>query len=320
MKYRTLGRTGLRVSSIGFGTWAVGGNMWGPQNDKDTMDAFYRAWDLGCNFFDTAEVYGDGHSETLIGRFMQESGHEPVVATKVPPLNYQWPARRGTPLREAFPVDHIIRTTENSLRRLGRDHVELQQLHVWADEWTAQDDWYEAFTKLREQGKVLHFGISINSFEPASALAVVKSGRVDAIQVVHNIFEQAPEDELFPAAIEQGVGIIDRVPFDESALTGKLTRDHVFDSNDFRSRYFSGDRLVRTVERVEALGWLVPDYAGSLAEAALRYCLSHDAVSTVIPGMRNIQQVEADLAPADLGPLGEDALKKLKDHRWDRER
>ena len=318
MRYRTLGRTGLRVPAVGFGTWAVGGDMWGPQDDRVTLEAFRRAWDLGCTFFDTAAVYGDGHSEELLGRFMAESGAEPVIATKVPPKNYGWPARRGTPLKEAFPRDHIVRQTEDSLRRLNMDCVHLQQLHVWSDDWTDQEEWYEALIRLREQGKILHFGLSLNTFEPESGVRVVEKGWVDTIQVVHNIFEQAPEDRLFPAALRNGVGIIARVPFDESSLTGKLTKDSTFGADDFRSRYFAGKRLGETVDRVDALRKTLGEGGANLAEVALRYCLSFDAVSTVIPGMRNIPQVEQDLAPADLGHLPKDLLEKLKPHRWDR--
>lgn len=318
MQYRTLGRTGLRVSAVGYGAWAIGGNMWGPQDDKDALAAISRAWDLGCTFYDTAAVYGDGHSEELIGRFVKETGHRPAIATKVPPKNYEWPARRGTPLKEAFPKAWIIEQTEESLRHLGLDCVDLQQLHVWNDEWADQDEWYEALAKLRDQGKVRFFGISLNSHDPDSGVRVAETGRVDAFQVIYNIFEQAPEDRLFPAVQKHKVGVLARVPFDESSLTGKLTKTTAFPPGDFRAGYFSGGRLAQTVDRVEALRWLVPEHAASMPEAALRFCLSHEAVSTVIPGIRNPWQAEQNLGAAGAGSLSPDALRRLKAHRWDR--
>jgi aryl-alcohol dehydrogenase-like predicted oxidoreductase len=318
MKYRTLGRTALQVSAVGFGAWAIGGDMWGPQDDRQALEGIARAWEMGCTFYDTAAVYGDGHSEELMGRFMRETGHRPTVATKVPPKNYRWPARKGTPLAEAFPPEWIVSQTESSLKRLGLDCVDLQQLHVWSDEWTDADDWYESLIRLREQGKIRFFGVSLNTHDPDSGLNLVVSGRVDAIQVVHNIFEQAPEDRLFPAAAKHGVGIIARVPFDESALTGKLTKSSRFEEKDFRSRYFAGDRLSETVDRVEGLRWLVPKYADSMASAALRFCLSREAVSTVIPGIRNAWQAQQNCSAADQDGLHPEALERLKQHRWDR--
>ncbi len=317
MKYRKLGRTGLEVSAVGFGTWAIGGDMWGPQDDGVALEALHRARDVGCNFFDTAAFYGGGHSEELVGRFIRESGHRPLIATKVPPKNRAWPARPGTSIKEAFPRQHVIDETEGSLRRLGIDCIDLQQLHVWTDEWVDTDDWYDALVRLREQGKVRYFGISLNMFEPDSGLRVAATGRVDVFQVVHNIFEQRPEDQLFPACREKNVGIIARVPFDESSLTGKLTKESVFPDDDFRVRFFR-QTLGETVDRVEALRWLVPDHASSMASAALRFCLGHDAVSTVIPGIRNVDQAEENLSAADVGPLAPDILERLKGHRWDR--
>lgn len=318
MQFRKMGKTGLEVSAVGFGTWAVGGNMWGPQDDKTTLETFSRAWDLGCNFFDTAAVYGDGHSEELLGRFIKATRHKPILATKIPPLTYEWPAREGTKLRDAFPKSHIVSQTEASLKRLKVDHVEIQQLHVWTDAWAGEDEWYEAMLRLREQGKIRFIGISLNSFDPDSGLEAARLGRVDVFQVVHNIFEQAPEDHLFPLCAEKGIGIIDRVPFDESSLTGKLSRTTQFPPDDFRARYFKGARLSETVDRAEALKWLVPANAASMPEAALRFCLSHEAVSTVIPGIRSVQQAEQNLSSADAGPLPKETLARLRSHRWDR--
>ena len=318
MEYRTLGRTGIRVSVIGYGAWAVGGDMWGPQDDRDTIASLKRAFELGCDFIDTAAVYGMGHSEEVVGAFLKETGAKAAVATKVPPKNYRWPARKGTPIRDAFPKDHIISETEKSLKRLKMDCVDLQQLHVWTEEWLGCDEWLSALTKLKEQGKIRHFGVSINAFEADSGVGLVESGLVDTIQVVYNIFEQAPEDNLFPAALRNGVGIIARVPLDESSLTGKLTKETAFDPDDFRSRYFKGDKLEETVERVEKLKPLSAKWGKSLVETALRFSFTHKAVSTSIPGIRNVRQAEENVGAGSIGPLPDDAVSELKNHRWNR--
>ncbi len=318
MKTRPFGRTGLKVSEIGFGTWAIGGDLWGKQDDNEARLGLRRAFDLGINFIDTAAVYGRGRSETLIGEVLREAGAKPVLATKVPPLNMSWPARTGMAIRDVYPAEHIIRSTEESLKRLGVERLELQQLHTWTEEWSFENEWYDTLMKLREDGKIHEFGISVNSFDPDSALEVVRSGRVASVQVVHNIFEQAPEDHLFAEAEKAGVAIIVRVPFDESALTGKLNRASHWPDDDFRSRYFVGDRLGKVVDRVEKLAEFVPSVAASLPRLALRYVLSQTAVSVVIPGIRSPQQAEENAAASADGPLPPKVVKKLHAHRWNR--
>ncbi len=319
MEYRDLGRTGLKVSVIGFGAWAVGGDMWGPQDDRETTASLTSSFELGCNFIDTAAVYGMGHSEEVVGAFLRKAGIGAIVATKVPPKNFRWPARKGTPIKEAFPKDHIISETEKSLKRLKMDCVDLQQLHVWTGEWLDCDEWLSALTKLKEQGKIRHFGVSINAFEAESGVCLAESGLVDTIQVVYNIFEQAPEDKLFPAALEHDIGIIARVPLDESGLTGKLTKDTVFDPDDFRARYFKGDKLKETVERVDKLKPLAEKWGLSLAGTALRFSFTNKAVSTSIPGIRNVRQAEENVGSGSVGSLPDDAVSELKNHRWDRD-
>ena len=320
MNYRQLGRTGIEVSEIGFGAWAIGGNMWGPQDDAQSLATLRKAIEEGVTFIDTALVYGMGHSEEIVGRAVREvkSTRPIVIATKVPPKNGSWPARKGTPLAEAFPARHITDCCERSLKSLGMERVDLLQLHVWDSSWAAQDEWYEALLKLKAEGKIRAIGISLNSHEPDGGLEVVRLGRADALQVIHNIFEQAPEDRLFPLCQEKGVGIIARVPFDESALTGKLTRPTTFPRDDFRHRYFAGPKLGETVDRVEKLRSLVPSAASSLAELALRYCLSQPAISSVIPGMRSVPQAEQNAAVSQSGPLAPSALAELRKHRWER--
>lgn len=315
MKYRTLGRTGIRVSEIGFGAWAIGGGMWGGPRDDEARTALERAYERGVTFVDSALVYGDGHSEQLVGEHVRRH-RDVAVATKVPPKSYQWPARPGSKLEEFFPAAWIRQCCEKSLKNLGLERVDLLQLHVWADSFTDSDEWYGEMTRLREEGKIRAIGISINSHDPASAVRVVKSGRVDALQVFYNLFDQSPEDELYPACLEHGVGVLARVPFDEGSLTGKLREDTTFPAGDFRSSYFGGNLLKETVRRVEALRPIVEGAATSMARGALRFCLSHPAVSTVIPGMRSPAQVDENTAASDDGPLPADVLSKLRAHRW----
>jgi aryl-alcohol dehydrogenase-like predicted oxidoreductase len=319
MEYRTLGRTGLKVPVIGFGAWAAGGDMWGPQNDKETILALKKSFELGCNFIDTAAVYGMGHSEEVIGQFLKETKADPLIATKVPPKNFRWPAKKGTHIRDAFPKDHIIEQTEKSLKRMKLDHVDLQQLHVWTEEWIDSDEWLSAMNKLKEQGKIRFFGVSINAFDADSGVELVRKEVVDSIQVVYNIFEQAPEDMLFPEAVKHNIGMIARVPFDESSLTGKLTAETIFDPNDFRARYFKGDKLKETVARVEELKPLASKYGETLVEMALRFSFTNKAVSTSIPGIRNVRQAEENVGAGSLATLPQEAIEELRKHRWDRD-
>ena len=320
MKRRKLGRSGAEVSEIGFGAWAIGGRMWGGPRDADARSALASAREHGVNFIDTALVYGDGHSEKLVGAFVRESRFgDAVIATKVPPRAMQWPAPPDARLEDYFPPDWIRGSCERSLKNLGLERVDVLQLHVWADAWTDRDEWYDTMTRLRDQGKIRWIGISINSHDPASAVRVVRAGRVDALQVLYNAFDQSPEDLLFPACREHGVGIIARVPFDEGSLTGKLRADTRFPPGDFRSGYFEGDLLSETVRRVERMRPILERAAGSMARGALRFCLSHPAVSTVIPGMRNPAQVGENCAASDDGPLPGDVLGRLRPHRWVRD-
>lgn len=319
MKYRQLGKTALSISEISFGAWAIGGGMWGGKRDDDSRHALRRAIHNGVNFIDTALVYGDGHSERLVGEIVreQQSAGKPVhVASKVPGKAYQWPARPDAKLADFFPADWIITCAEKSLQNLGLDTIDLLQLHVWADAWTTQHEWLEGLTRLKQQGKIRCAGVSINSHDPKSALKLARSGHVDALQVFYNIFDQSPEDELFPACLEHGVGVLARVPFDEGSLTGKLRLDTTFPEGDFRREYFAGDLLKQTVERVEKLRPILEGEAKTMARGALRYCLSHPAVTAVIPGMRSDQQVDENCASSDDGPLSAHTLAQLRLHRW----
>ena len=316
MQYRTFGRTALKISEIGHGTWGMGG-MWGPRDDRAAIDALIRSMELGINFFDTAWIYGQGHSEGLIASAFREAKRTVFVATKVPPKNWEWPARADVSINETFPADHIIEYTEKSLKNLRMDCVDLQQLHVWHDNWLKENnDWLGAIEKLKQQGKIRFFGISLNSHEPDTALEAVASGLIDSVQVIYNIFDQTPELKLFPLCQKHHVAVIARVPFDEGSLTGKLTPDTKFHKKDWRSHYFTPERLKEACARVEKLKFLIRDEIETLSAAALKFCLSHPAVSTVIPGMRTIHNVEANCAASDGQYLKSNTLQELKKNVW----
>jgi aryl-alcohol dehydrogenase-like predicted oxidoreductase len=318
MEYRSLGRTGLSVSAIGYGAWGIGGSLWIGADDAQSLRALHRAVDLGINFVDTAFDYGLGHSETLVGRLVRERPEPVLVATKIPPKNRVWPAAPGVPVSECFPADHIVAFTDLSLKNLGRDHVDLMQLHTWRDEYLDQDGWRDAFEGLKRAGKARFLGLSVSDHDPASATRAVASGIFDAVQVIYNVFDQSPARELLPACREAGVGVLARVPFDEGALTGAITPETTFPEGDFRNQYFGGDRKRQVHERVQALRGLLGEEAATLPELALRFCLSHDAVSTVIPGMRRISSVEANAAAGDGRRLSKRLLEELGRHAWPR--
>jgi aryl-alcohol dehydrogenase-like predicted oxidoreductase len=317
MKYRTLGRTGIEVSEIGYGAWGIGGVQWTGGDDEEAKRALNLAIDQGLNFIDTALAYGDGHSERLVGEVARSRKERIHIATKVPPKNLEWPAR-DVPLRQVFTYDYIIECTEKSLRNLGVETIDLQQLHVWHDNWTDESEWSDALLKLREQGKVRYFGLSLNDYQPWNAIKALRQGHIDAVQVIYNIFEQAPEDELYPVCQEFNIGVIARVPFDEGGLTGAIRPDSVFPDDDFRTWFFRGDRKQKVFDRVERLKSFLGDEAESLSELALRYTLSHDAVSAVIPGMRTGKHVTANISYSDGRKLSKETMSRLKEFAWDR--
>ncbi len=317
MKYRKLGRTGLNVSEIGYGAWGIGGALWQGGDDAEAKRALNLAVDQGLNFIDTALAYGDGHSEKLVGEVARARSERIYLATKVPPKNREWPAR-ALPLHEVFDYDYIIECTEQSLRNLGVDCLDIQQLHVWHDNWAHQNEWLDAFMKLREDGKVRYFGLSLNDYQPANAIEVLKLGYIDTVQVIYNIFEQAPEDALYPVCQQHHIGVLARVPFDEGGLTGAITPDSTFPEGDFRNWFFKGDRKQQVFDRVEKLKGLLGSEAATLAELALRFTLHPDAVSTVIPGMRTSKHVTANLSYSDGRKLSAELLAQLRPFAWDR--
>jgi len=269
MRYRELGKTGFNVSEIGFGGWGIGGAWWAGANDEESSRSMRLALELGVNFFDTAPNYGDGRSEQLIGAAIKGWPNRVYVATKVNPKNKVWPAAPGTPLAEVFPAEWIIESTEKSLKNLGLEQVDVQLLHVWLDEWAGQDEWKEAFLKLKAQGKVRAFGVSLNyPLKPDYGALAIHTGLIDCCEVVYNIYERAPEDGLFPLALRQKVGIIVKSPLDEGALTGKITSDTVFPDGSFQDWYFRGDRKQEVWQRAKALEFLLHDGCETLSEAA----------------------------------------------------
>ncbi|MET8209200.1 aldo/keto reductase [Streptomyces sp. NPDC005373] len=317
MRYRELGRSGMSVSEIGYGAWGIGASGWVGATEDESVRALHRAVDLGVNFIDTARGYGE--SERIVGRVVRErAGDEVLVATKVPPLNRIWPAPDGIDPAEAFPGTHIRESVETSLRVSGLDHFDVVQFHVWSDEWVGRGDWLQTVEELKKEGKIRLFGVSVNDHQPDNALALVRSGAVDTVQVIYNIFDQAPADALLPACEEHGVGVIVRVALDEGGLTGRITAGTTFPEGDFRARYFRDDRPAQVERKVAAivadLG-IAPD---EIAENALRFVLSSPAVTTVIPGMRTVRNVERNTALSDGRPLTAGQLAVLARHRWQR--
>jgi aryl-alcohol dehydrogenase-like predicted oxidoreductase len=316
MRQRRFGRLGWSVSDIGYGMWGMGG--WTGSEDERSLAALDWSVALGCNFFDTAFAYGDGHSEKLLGETLKRhAGTKLYVATKVPPKNRVWPGKATTPIAQVFPYEYIVEMTERSAANLGVSRIDLQQLHVWSDAWVEDDGWKRAVVDLKKRGVIEGFGISINRWEADNVLKALDTGLVDAVQVVYNIFDQAPEDRLFPACRDKDVAVIARVPFDEGSLTGTLTADATWPKGDWRNLYFTPAALAETLPRVEALKALVPP-GSSLPDLALRFILHHPAVSTTIPGMRSLGHVDANIAASDAPPLGADLIKALRAHRWER--
>jgi aryl-alcohol dehydrogenase-like predicted oxidoreductase len=318
MKYRTLGRTGLKVSEIGYGAWGIGKAMWVGAEDEESLRSLKAARDAGVNFFDTALAYGDGHSEQLLSKAFGKSS-DVIIASKVPPKDQQWGVRAGSPLQRSFPKQYVLDALDQTLKNLGRDSVDIYQFHTWIDDWASQPEWQETVRQMKQSGKSRFVGISVQNHQPANVLKALETGLVDAVQVIHNIFDQSPEDELFPYAQKNGIGIIVRVPFDEGALTGKVNPETKFPEGDFRNIYFEGDRKRDVWDRIQNLTEDLNIDVAEMPEYALRYILAQPAVSTIIPGMRNVKHVEANTSASDKGPLPADVVKKLHNHRWVRD-
>jgi len=316
MNYRRFGKTGWKVSEIGYGMWGLAG--WTGSDANEVDDALRKAVDMGCNFFDTAWAYGDGRSEKILGQLIKDYRDKKLyAATKIPPRNRKWPSKPEYALKEVFPNDYIIEYTEKSLKNLDIESIDLLQFHVWEDSWSNNDEWKSAITKLTKEGKVKHWGISVNRWEPNNSLQSLKTNLFSSVQVIYNIFDQSPEDELFPLCKDLDIGIIARVPFDEGTLTGMLTYETVFPKDDWRSTYFVPQNLRSSVDHANALKPLIPD-GMTMAQMALRFILSNPDVGTIIPGMRKIKNVEANIGTSDGKGLSKELVKELRKHRWDR--
>jgi aryl-alcohol dehydrogenase-like predicted oxidoreductase len=316
MKYRRLGRTGFEVGDVGYGLWGMGG--WSGSDDRESMASLQQAADAGCNFFDTAWAYGNGKSDAMLGEIIAKNGGKRLyAASKVPPKNQRWPASPKDRYQDVFPRDHVMKYAKKIREKLGTEAIDVLQFHVWDDGWTKEPEFRETVDELKREGLVRFFGLSLNRWEPENGIEAIRTGLVDTVQVIYNIFDQAPEDELFPLCREMKVGVIARVPFDEGSLGGKMTRETQFPESDWRAKYFGAKNLAETMDRVDELQKIVP--AGmTLPQMAMRFILSNPDVSTTIPGMRRSEHVQQNVATSDAGPLDANLLKKLKSHRWDR--
>jgi aryl-alcohol dehydrogenase-like predicted oxidoreductase len=319
MVYREFGNLGWNVSEIGFGAWAIGGDMWGPQNDNDSIQALHKAVDLGVNFIDTAQGYGNGHSEEIIGKFLKERKEEIFVATKIPPVEgNQWPPPENQDVNICYPKEYIIKQCEISLKRLQREYIDVLQFHTWATHFNIQNEWYEAMARLKEEGKIRAIGVSVPDATPDNIIGSIANGRIDSIQVIYNLFEQYPEWNLFPVCEKFGTAVIVRVPFDEGALTGKYSVETKFAEGDVRNYYFRGNNLKSVVKKVDEIKkYLKANHPElSLPEFALRFCLSNRAVGTIIPGIRNVRQAEINTSVSDGQPFDETELLELRKFTW----
>jgi aryl-alcohol dehydrogenase-like predicted oxidoreductase len=323
MRYRQFGRTGWQVSEIGYGMWGMGG--WSNSDDQQSLESLQAAVDLGCNFFDTAYVYGDGHSENLLGQTVRANRDKRLyTATKIPPKNKQWPARPDFSLKESYPPDHVEEFVHRSLENAGVESFDLMQFHTWEDDWLRDERWVYKLDDLRSQRLIKAIGISLNRWEPWNGVRAVRTGQIDSVQVIYNIFDQNPEDDLFSACEEMNVAVIARVPFDEGTLTGTLTKESKWPEGDWRNTYFVPENLIPSVDRANALKELLQnwnrEHSGepeiTMPELALRFILTNPTVSTIIPGMRKLSHVESNIAASDAGPLPQDLYEELKKHRW----
>jgi aryl-alcohol dehydrogenase-like predicted oxidoreductase len=316
MRYRKLGRTGFDVSEMAHGLWGMSG--WSGSTDQESLAALQLAVDLGCNFFDTAWAYGDGKSDGLLGDIMAHNKAKRLyAASKIPPANDRWPALPEYKYREVFPAPHVFNHADLIRKKLRVDTIDVLQFHVWDDSWTDEPEFRSTVEKLKRDGWIRYFGLSLNRWQPENGIKALRTGLVDVVQVIYNIFDQSPEDELFPVCRELNIGVIARVPLDEGSLGGKMTLQTRFPKSDWRSGYFGPQNLPKTIKRVDKLKKIVP--AGmTLPEIAMRFILSNPAVSTTIPGMRKLEHVQQNIAASEAGPLDKALLAELKKHRWDR--
>lgn len=316
MEYRKLGKTSWKVSEIGYGMWGMAG--WTESSDIQSAKSLDLAVEHGVTFFDTAWGYGEGHSEELLGQLVRRHPSKKLyTASKIPPKNFQWPAKPEYAFEDSYPAAHIMEYTEKTLKNLGLEQIDLMQFHTWDDGWSQREEWQRAIEELKSSGKIAAMGISVNRWEPENGIEALKTGMLDAVQVIYNIFDQNPEDVLFPLCDELNIGVIARVPFDEGTLTGNITKETVFPEGDWRGTYFVPENLNSSVEHADALRPLIPE-GMTMAEMALRFITMNSTVSTIIPGMRKERNVLANVATGDGQGLSTELHQELKKHRWDR--
>jgi len=318
MEYKKIAKSDEKVSRLGFGSWGIGKTFWIGAEDNESKKALHKAIESGINFFDSALVYGNGHSERLIGEVEKESGKDLFITSKIPSKKFEWPAKYNSTLESSFPKKHIFAKTNDSLKNLNRDYLDLQQFHVWNDNWADNDEWKEAIRKLKDDGKVKYFGISINDHQAENGIKAAESGLIDSFQVIFNIFDQSPIDKLLPYCSENNISVVARVPLDEGGLTGNINSDTEFPKGDWRNNYFRGDRKAEIAERVQKIKDDYNSECESVAECALRFTISFDAVTTVIPGMRSASRVTDNVNIINKSSLSTDLIEKLKSHRWER--
>ena len=321
MRQRRFGRTGWDVGEMGYGMWGMAG--WTNSNDEESLRSLQAAVDLGVNFFDTAYAYGNGRSENLLGQIVRANPNKRLyTASKIPPKTLQWPAPADSTLMQSFPPDHVEEYVHRSLKNAGLEQLDLMQFHTWNDEWMRDDRWFYKLDDLRSQKLINAMGISINRWEPWNGIRAVRSGQIDSVQVIYNIFDQNPEDELFPACREMNVAVIARVPFDEGTLTGTLTKDSKWPEGDWRNTYFVPENLIPAVEKADEIKKLLNEWNRerstriTMPELALRFILNNQDVSTIIPGMRKLHHVEANVGASDAGPLPQELHERLRKFRW----
>ncbi|TWU60301.1 General stress protein 69 [Rubripirellula tenax] len=321
MHTRPLGTDGPQVSEIGFGAWAIGGG-WGDQDDTTSIRALNTAIDRGVNFIDTAAGYGDGHSERLIAEVIKTRKESVMVATKTPPAPGPWPPSPYCRWQDRYSAAYLRDNIHQRLTNLGTDRLDLLQLHTWTRAWNDDPQPLLVLRQMREEGKIGLIGVSTPEQDQSSVIQLMRDGLVDVIQIIYNLFQQEPVAQILPVAAETGTGVIVRVALDEGALAGKYAADHVFPEDDFRSRYFAGDRMRRTVDRVDKIREDAKtfgiDQEYSLADVALKFALARPEVSTVIAGMRSVAQVEQNTRTSRLRDLSEDMLLQLRRHHWHR--
>ena len=313
---RRLGRSGLEVSDIGLGLWGMSG--WTGSDEERSKRVLRSSVDLGCTFFDTAWAYGEGNSDRLLGELMADRPKSPIVAaSKVPPLDRHWPALSTSSFGEVFPSVYVKEMVDKIRTALRVERVPLLQLHVWDDHWAGDPGFRSLVEELKVSGSIQYFGLSLNRWEPWNGLRAIETGLVDTVQVIYNIFDQSPEDELFPACARADVGVIARVPLDEGSLGGNLSAETRFPSEDWRSRYFGPENLPQTLRHVEAVREVLP-VSMTLPEMALRFVLSDPRVSTTIVGVRTEEHLVDNLDAAKAGPLDARLIEVLRGMRWDR--